>query len=263
MEELISKRGFICDMDGVLYRGNKLLPGVPEFIDWLEDNNKKYLFLTNESRLTPEDLSEKMHRLGVEVDPSHFYTSALETARFLSRQAPGCKAFVIGEHGMIQALEDAGITIDDKEPDYVIISMCKDYNVKMITKAINLVNAGARLIGTNCDLVNPEENGVAPDCRALIAPVEMVTKKYVYYTGKPNPLMIRSAIKRLGLHTEDIAIIGDRMDTDIIAGIQSGLDPVLVLSGVTDMEECSKYPYKPRLILNGVGDIPKCSEKIW
>lgn len=259
MEQLLNKKGFICDMDGVIYHGNRLLPGVSEFLNWLNENNKSYLFLTNSGQYTPRELQQKLKRMGLDVDESRFYTSALATAQFLNSQAPGCSVYVMGEHGILNALYEVGITYNDVDPDYVVVGESSGYSLEMITKAIRLVNAGAKLIGTNYDLTGPTENGIAPACRALLAPIELATGKQAYYVGKPNPLMMRTGLKMLGVHSEEAAIIGDRMDTDIVAGIESGLDTVLVLSGVTSREDLQKFPYQPRLVLNGVGDIPcKC-----
>ncbi len=255
MDNLRKKKGFICDMDGVIYHGNRLLPGVAEFMDWLKANDKNFLFLTNSGKYTPRELQEKLARMGLDVDESHFYTSALATANFLKTQAPGCSAYIMGEHGIHNALYDAGITYNDVNPDYVVVGEPSGYSIDMITRAIHMVNAGSKLIGTNYDLSGPTETGIAPACRALLAPIEMVTGKQAYYVGKPNPLMMRTGLRMLGVHSEEAAIIGDRMDTDIVAGIESGLDTVLVLSGVTTEEECRRYPYRPRLILKGVGDI--------
>ncbi len=259
METLRSKKGFICDMDGVIYHGNRLLPGVAEFLNWLKENNKNFLFLTNSGQYTPKELQQKLARMGLEVDESHFYTSALATAQFLNSQAPGCSAYVMGEHGTHNALYEVGITYNDVDPDYVVVGETSAYSLDMITKAIRLVNAGAKLIGTNYDLTGPTETGIAPACRALLAPIELATGKQASYVGKPNPLMMRTGLRMLGVHSEDAAIIGDRMDTDIVAGIESGLDTVLVLSGVTAREDCNNYPYRPRLILNGVGEIAAAS----
>ncbi len=262
MKELLNKKGFICDMDGVIYHGNRLLPGVPEFFEWLKANQKKFLFLTNSGQYTPKELKQKLARMGLDVEESNFYTSALATAHFLNNQAPGCSAYVMGEHGILNALYDVGITYNDVNPDYVVVGEASGYGLEMITKAIRLVQGGAKLIGTNYDLTGPAESGIIPACRALLAPIELATGKQAYYMGKPNPLMMRTGLKLLGVHSEETAIIGDRMDTDIVAGIESGLDTVLVLSGVTSREECLKFPYRPRLILNGVGDIPAAAENM-
>ena len=257
METLRSKKGFICDMDGVIYHGNKLLPGVKEFVDWLYREEKNFLFLTNSSERSPKELQIKLARMGLEVDESHFYTSALATAKFISSQAPGCSAYVIGGAGLVTALHDAGITMNDVDPDYVIIGEGNTYNYENILKAVKLVMKGAKLIGTNSDLTGPAEDGIIPACRAMISPIEMATGQKAYFVGKPNPLMMRTGLRILGVHSEDAVMIGDRMDTDIVAGIETGLDTVLVLSGVTDQNEIKKFPYRPRLVLNGVGDIPE------
>ena len=257
MEILRSKKGFICDMDGVIYHGNKLLPGVKEFVDWLYREEKNFLFLTNSSERSPKELQIKLARMGLEVDESHFYTSALATAKFISSQAPGCSAYVIGGAGLVTALHDAGITMNDVDPDYVIIGEGNTYNYENILKAVKLVMRGAKLIGTNSDLTGPAEDGIIPACRAMISPIEMATGQKAYFVGKPNPLMMRTGLRILGVHSEDAVMIGDRMDTDIVAGIETGLDTVLVLSGVTDQNEIKKFPYRPRLVLNGVGDIPQ------
>ena len=256
MEELRKKKGFICDMDGVIYHGNRLLPGVSEFVDWLYREDKHFLFLTNSSERSPEELQQKLKRMGLDVDASHFYTSALATAKFISSQAPGCSAYVIGGAGLIMALHDAGITMNDVDPDYVIIGEGNSYNYENILKAVRLVNNGAKLIGTNSDLTGPTEDGIVPACRAMIAPIEMASGKTAYFVGKPNPLMMRTGLRILGVHSAAAAMIGDRMDTDMVAGIETGLDTVLVLSGVTSKEDINKFPYRPRLVLSGVGDIP-------
>jgi len=260
MDRLRQKSGFICDMDGVIYHGNRILPGVREFVDWLQKENKHFLFLTNSNHSTPRELQQKLARMGLDVDESHFYTSALATANFLKLQAPGCSAYAVGDHGLQNALFAAGITINDVDPDYVVIGESQSFSYDNIVNAVRLVNKGAKLIGTNSDLTGPTENGIVPGCRALISPIEMATGKKAYFVGKPNPLMMRTGLRLLGVHSEDAVMIGDRMDTDIVAGIESGLDTVLVLSGVTSREDIANYPYSPRLVLNGVGDIPAFAE---
>ena len=257
MDALRKRDGFICDMDGVIYHGNKLLPGVAEFVQWLTDNHKHYLFLTNSSQYTPKELQQKLGRMGLDVDESHFYTSALATAHFLNSQSPGCSAYVVGEHGVLNALYDQGITYNDVDPDYVVVGESSAFNLEQITKAIRLVNAGAKLVGTNYDLTCPTESGIVPACRALVAPIELATGRNAYFVGKPNPLMMRTGLRMLGVHSENAAMIGDRMDTDIVGGIEAGMDTVLVLSGISTRETCAEYPYRPRLILDGVGDIAR------
>ena len=249
-------KGFICDMYGVLYHGNRLLPGAGEFISWLQREQKEFLFLTNNSGSTPRELQQKLARMGLEVSQEHFYTSALATAAFLKEQAPGCSAYVIGEAGLLNALYDAGITMNDVNPDYVVIGEGRTYSLDSLTRAVNLVLGGARLIGANSDVSGNIEWGIAPACRALIAPVEMATGKQAYFCGKPNPLMMRTGLRLLGCHSEEAVVIGDRMDTDIIAGTESGIDTVLVLSGVSDPDTPKGFAYQPTMILNGVGDIP-------
>lgn len=259
MEKLREKKGFIIDMDGVIYHGNRLLPGVKEFVEWLYAEKKNFLFLTNSSERSPIELQQKLKRMGLEVDESHFYTSALATAKFIAGQSPGCSAYVVGGAGLIMALHDEGITMNDVDPDYVVIGEGSSYNYESMVKAVRLTIKGAKLVGTNSDLTGPSEEGIIPACRAMMAPIEMASGKIAYFVGKPNPLMMRTGLRILGVHSEDAVMIGDRMDTDIVAGIESGLDTVLVLSGVTDRNEIKKYPYQPRLVLNGVGDIPPAS----
>ena len=200
MDQLRKKKGFICDMDGVIYHGNRLLPGVKEFVDWLYREEKNFLFLTNSSERSPKELQQKLRRMGLDVDESHFYTSALATARFVSSQAPGCSAYVIGGAGLIMALHDEGITMNDVDPDYVIIGEGNSYNYENILRAVRLVLKGAKLIGTNSDLTGPSEDGIIPACRAMIAPIEMATGQNAYFVGKPNPLMMRTGLRILGVH---------------------------------------------------------------
>ena len=255
LEELRGKKGFICDMDGVIYHGNRLLPGVKEFVEWLIQADKRFLFLTNSSERSPRELQQKLARMGLEVSEDHFYTSALATAAFLKTQAPGCSAYVIGAPGLLNALYDVGITMNDVDPDYVIAGETTGYNYETIIKAVGYVQRGARLIATNSDLTGPSERGIIPACRALVAPIELATGKCAYYVGKPNPLMMRTGLRLRGGHSTEAGMVGDRMDTDIVAGVETGLDTVLVLSGCTTREEVENYAYRPHYILDGVGDI--------
>ena len=256
------KKGFICDMDGVIYHGNKVLPGVAEFVQWLHEEKKEYLFLTNNSGYTPKELQQKLARMGLDVSEDHFYTSALATAAFLKNQAPGCSAYVIGEAGLYNALYEAGITMNDVNPDYVVLGEGKSYSLDTITKATNLVLNGAKLIGANSDVSGPIENGISPACGALVAPIEIATGKKAYFCGKPNPLMMRTGLRLLGCHSGEAVIVGDRMDTDIVAGTESGVSTVLVLSGVSTMETLKTYAYQPTVVLNGVGEIVKAAKGI-
>jgi NagD protein len=255
LDAIRSKRAFIIDMDGVIYHGNWLLRGVPEFVDWLDANDKAFLFLTNSSERSPVELSQKLSRLGILVDPEHFYTSALATASFLASQKPGGSVFVIGEPGLIQALYDAGFTMNNVNPDYVVVGESRGYGLESLETAVRLVLGGARLIGTNPDLTGPTENGIVPACGALVAPIELATETKAYFVGKPNPLMMRHGLRRLNAKREETAIIGDRMDTDIVSGIESEIETVLVLSGVTKLEDIRKFPYQPKHVLEGVFEI--------
>lgn len=250
-----AKKGFICDMDGVIYHGNRILPGVAEFIEWLHQEDKQYLFLTNNSGYTPRELQQKLARMGLDVPQEHFYTSALATAAFLKEQAPGCSVFAIGEAGLLNALYDAGITMNDVNPDYVVVGEGRAYSLDTLTRATNLVLGGAKMIGANSDVSGPIENGIAPACRALIAPIEMATGTEAYFCGKPNPLMMRTGLRLLSCHSAEAVMVGDRMDTDVVSGLESGMSTVLVLSGVSTRETLKTYAYRPSVVLEGVGDI--------
>ena len=257
MDAILNKRGFICDMDGVIYHGSKILDGVADFVNWMIDSDKKFIFLTNSPERTPHELSMKLERMGLSVAPDHFYTSAMATAEFLYSQMPGCTAYVIGEAALSKALYDKGIYMNDVDPDYVVLGETRTYGFEKIERAIALVNRGAKLIGANPETIGMTEKGVMPATGSLIAPIEIATGKKAYFVGKPNPVMLRHGMRMLDCHSADVAFIGDRMDTDIIAGIESNVDTILVLSGVTAKEDIDNYPYRPKYILNGVGDIVK------
>lgn len=255
LEELRSKAAFLCDMDGVIYHGGIVIPGAKEFIDWLKKENKKYLFLTNGSGKSPRELSEKLARLGLDVSEDHFFTSAQATASFLAGQCPGGSVYAIGEPGLLNALYDAGFSMNSHDPDFVVFGKTTNLSYAEIERAVLLVQRGAGLIGTNSDVTDPGEEGIVPACRALISPIEMTTGKKAYYIGKPNPLMMRHALKQLEVSRRDAAIIGDRMDTDIIAGIENEMDTVLVLSGVSTADTVRDFAYRPKYILEDVGKI--------
>ena len=193
--------------------------------------------------------------MGLDVPEHHFYTSALATAAFLKEQSPGCSVYAIGEAGLLNALYEAGCTMNDVNPDYVVVGEGRTYSLDTLTKATNLVLGGAKLIGANSDLTGPIENGIAPACRALIAPIEMATGTQAYFCGKPNPLMMRTGLKLLGCHSAEAVMVGDRMDTDIISGLETGMSTVLVLSGISTLETLNTYAYRPTMVLDGVGDI--------
>jgi NagD protein len=256
LEQIRGTKAFLIDMDGVIYHGNRLLKGAAELVEWLEKAGKSYLFLTNSSERSPIELSQKLARLGIEAAPEHFYTSALATASFLANQMPGGSAYVIGEPGLIQALYDGGLTMNNVNADYVVVGEGRGYALESIEKAVRLVLAGARLIGTNPDLSGPAEDGLVPACGALVSPIELATGAKAYFVGKPNPLMMRHGLRRLNASREDTVIIGDRMDTDIVAGVESEIETVLVLSGVTTLDEIKHFPYRPQHILDGVFQIP-------
>jgi NagD protein len=238
IEQIKSMNGFIIDMDGVIYHGYKLLPGAKEFVDWLRISNKKFMFLTNSSERTPEELQEKLKRMGIEVDADKFFTSALATAMFLVSQKPKGTAYIIGDAGLINALYNVGYTMNSVDPDYVVVGESRTYNYEKIEHAVNLVLKGAKL-------------------RALIAPIELATGRTAYFVGKPNPLMMRKGLKKLNCTREETVIIGDRMDTDVLAGIETEIDTCLVLSGITTREEMKSFAYQPKYVLNGVIDIIK------
>jgi NagD protein len=248
-------KNYLIDMDGVLVKGRTLIPGADLFIERLLACNIKFLILTNNPLYTQRDLEHRLNTIGLKVPAEKIFTSAIATARFLQSQNPNGKAFVIGESGLTQALHEVGYVQTDLNPDYVVLGEVNNYNFEMITKAVRLVKDGAMFIATNPDSTGPLEAGIVPATGALAALIEKATNRAPFFVGKPNPLMIRSAIRYLGVHSEDTIMIGDRMDTDIVAGVMSGLDTILVLSGVSRAEDVAKYPYRPTQILNSVADI--------
>lgn len=257
MEFLKEKKAFICDMDGVIYHGNKILDGVKEFVDWLFKNNKKFLFLTNSGSKTPRELREKLLRMGLDIPEKNFYTSALATAAFLEKQKPGGSAYVIGDAGLLNALYNAGYSINEINPDYVVVSETSNFSIPTLHKAVELVINGAKLIGTNPDVSDPSEYGIIPATGSLISPIELTTGCKAYFLGKPNPLMMRTALRILESRREDTVIIGDRMETDIIAGLESEITTVLVLSGVTSKNDLKKFAFYPDYVLENVGEFAK------
>lgn len=260
-ERLGNIRGIISDMDGVIYHGNRLLPGAREFVAWLNATEKSFVFLTNSSERSRRELKDKLARLGVDVPLDNFYTSALATAGFLQAQNPGGSAYVVGEAGLINALYDAGYTMNDVDPDYVVIGETRSYSFEKIEKAINLVINGAKLIGTNPDLTGPMENGIVPACGALIQPIALATGVTPYFVGKPNPLMMRQALRRIECRREESVIVGDRMDTDIVAGLESEISTILVLTGVTAPEDIESFAYRPHYVVEGVGRLPEITSR--
>ncbi|WP_406696021.1 HAD-IIA family hydrolase [Singulisphaera sp. Ch08] len=247
---------YIVDMDGVIYHGHRLIPGVLDFLEKLRRGGHKFLFLTNNSQWTPRDLCHRLGQLGVDVDESSFHTSALATADFLHQQKPGGTAYVIGGAGLTHALYSVGYTLTESKPDYVVVGDTRSYDFEKIERATRLIVGGARFVATNLDLTGPSEQGIQPACGALVAPIELATGRKPYFVGKPNPLMMRTALRKLEAHSADSFMVGDRMDTDILAGTEAGMRTILVLSGVSSRETVEQYPFRPTLIFENVGEIP-------
>jgi NagD protein len=248
-------KNYLIDMDGVLVKGNTLIPGAKEFIERLLSCNVKFLILTNNPLYTQRDLEHRLNSIGLMVPADLIFTSAIATARFLQSQKPNGTAFVIGETGLTQALHEVGYVQTDIRPDYVVLGEVNTYNFETVARAIRLINDGAMFIATNPDATGPTEHGIVPATGSMAALIEKATGKPPFFVGKPNPLMMRSAIRYLGVHSEDTIMVGDRMDTDIVAGVMSGLDTILVLSGVSKPEDVLRFPYRPTQILNSVADI--------
>ncbi|MGO8950804.1 MAG: HAD-IIA family hydrolase [Ktedonobacterales bacterium] len=253
--ETVEAEAYLMDMDGVLVRGAQVIPGAVEFIARLRAQEKPFLILTNNSLYTPRDLQARLAHTGLDVPPEALYTSALATAQFLHRQCPGGTAYVIGEAGLTTALHDVNYVLSDQDPDYVVLGETHSYSFQRLAQAIRLVAAGARFIATNPDVVGPAEEGLVPATGAVAALVAEATGVRPYFVGKPNPLMIRSALRQIGAHSETAVMIGDRMDTDIVAGTEAGMQTVLVLSGVTRPEQVERFPYRPTMVLESVACI--------
>ncbi len=251
----MNPKNFLIDMDGVLIKGNTMIPGANQFIERLRAAGSKFLVLTNNSKYTPRDLSYHLNTIGLEIPTESIFTSALATARFLQSQRPEGKAYVIGESGLTTALHDLGYIITDHQPDYVVLGETDTLNQETFTKAIRLVAEGARFIATNPDASGPSEKGIVPGAGALASLIETASGKKAFYVGKPNPLMMRTALNYLGTHSENTIMVGDRMDTDMVAGVQTGMETILVLSGITKKEDVNLYPYVPSHIVNSVAEI--------
>ena len=250
-----ARRNFIIDMDGVLVRGKVPIPGASEFIQRLTELELEFLVLTNNPLYTPRDLAHRLQTIDLEIPAERIFTSAMATARFLQGQRPNGTAYVIGESGLTEAIHHAGYVITDIQPDYVVLGETHTYNIAMITKGIRLIVDGARFIATNPDTSGPSEQGIVPACGAMAALMEKASGKVPFFVGKPNPLMMRTALNYLNVHPEKTVMVGDRMDTDIVAGVESGMRTVLVLSGVTGREDVERFPYRPTTILDSVADI--------
>lgn len=246
---------WLMDMDGVLVREEHPIPGAAEFLAVLREREIPFLVLTNNSIYTARDLSARLLRSGLEVPEEAIWTSALATGRFLADQRPNGSAFVIGESGLTTALHAAGYTLTERDPDYVVLGETRTYSFERITLAIRLISAGARFIATNPDNIGPSPHGPLPATGSVAALISRATGVDPYFVGKPNPLMMRSALNAIDAHSEHTAMIGDRMDTDIVAGIEAGLETILVLTGVTQDGETERYPYRPSRIVESVADL--------
>ncbi len=246
---------WLTDMDGVLVHEERAIPGAAEFIAHLREREMPFLVLTNNSIYTPRDLAARLRRSGIDVPEERIWTSALATARFLDDQRPGGSAFVIGESGLTTALHNAGYTLTERDPDYVVLGETRTYSFERITLAIRLVAAGARFIATNPDPSGPSPEGPMPATGAVAALISRATDIAPYYIGKPNPLMMRSALNAIDAHSESAAMIGDRMDTDVVSGMEAGMHTVLVLTGSTTRAEAERHPFRPSRIVESIADL--------
>jgi NagD protein len=248
-------KNYLIDMDGVLVNGSTVIAGAEKFIGRLKECGIPFLVLTNNPKYTPGDLAHRLQAIGLNVPAERIFTSAMATARFLHSQRPNGTALVIGESGLTEPIHAAGYVITTLNPDYVVLGETYSYDLDRVTQAIRLIAAGARFIATNPDPSGPGEGGLVPACGAMAALIERATGVSPFFVGKPNPLMIRTALNYLDVHSEDTIMVGDRMDTDIVAGVEAGLETILVLSGVTRRENVARFPYQPTRICDSVGDI--------
>jgi 5'-nucleotidase len=246
---------WLMDMDGVLVREHTIVPGADRFIARLRERDQPFLVLTNNSMYTPRDLAARLLATGLEVPEERIWTSAMATARFLDDQRPQGTAFVVGETGLTTALHASGYTLTDQNPDYVVLGETRTYSFEHISRAIRLVAAGARFIATNPDPIGPTPDGPLPATGAVAALVSRATGVEPYFVGKPNPLMMRSALNAIDAHSESSAMVGDRMDTDIVSGLEAGMHTVLVLTGITSRDEAERYPYRPSRIVDSIADL--------
>ncbi len=249
------KKNFLIDMDGVLVHGSKMIPGADKFIESLRAENRKFAILTNNSKYTTRDLAHRLKQSGLDISEDNIFTSAIATAEFLNNQRPNGTAFVIGEVGLTEAIHSQGFIQTSFHPDFVVLGETYSYNLDQITKATQLISEGARFIATNPDPSGPSESGIVPATGAMAALIEKVTGKSAFFVGKPNPLMMRTALNHFDMHSEDTYMVGDRMDTDVLAGISAGMETILVLSGSTKLEDIDKYPYHPKMVYESVAGI--------
>jgi NagD protein len=255
MPNLSDASSWMCDMDGVLVHEGVLVPGADRFVATLLRLGRKFLVLTNNSMYTPRDLSARLAVSGLELPEQSLWTSALATAGFLQAQRPGGTAFVIGEAGLTTALHDVGYVLTDRDPDYVVLGETRTYSFSAIAQAIRLIDAGARFIATNPDATGPSPEGPLPATGSVAAMISHATGVAPYFVGKPNPLMMREGLNAINAHSESTVMVGDRMDTDVVAGIEAGLTTVLVLSGITQADEIDRFPYRPSRVVESVADL--------
>jgi NagD protein len=248
-------RNYLIDMDGVLISGQAMIPDADRFLARLQARGAKYVVLTNNSRYTPGDLAHRLHAIGLDIPAERIFTSAIATARFMRAQHPKGTAYVVGESGLTEAIHQAGYVITDHNPDYVVLGEAPHYTMEALTSAVRLVMAGAHFIVTNPDPSGPGEGGLVPACGAVAALVERASGVSPFFVGKPNPLMMRTALNYMGVHSENTVMVGDRMDTDIVAGVLAGIETILVLSGVTDRAAVARYPYQPTHVVESVAEI--------
>lgn len=246
---------WLTDMDGVLMHEGVPIPGADAFIKRLRDSGKPFLVLTNNSIYTARDLHARLNRIGLEVPVENIWTSALATAKFLDSQHPGGTAYVIGEAGLTTALHDVGYVMTDHEPEFVILGETRTYSFEALTKAIRLIDNGARFIATNPDNTGPSPQGALPATGSVAALITKATGKEPYFVGKPNPLMMRTGLNVIGAHSEGSAMIGDRMDTDVLAGLEAGMQTFLVLTGLTTAGDIERYPYRPTEVVDSIADL--------
>jgi len=246
---------WLTDMDGVLVHEGRAIPGAVEFIGRLRASGKPFLVLTNNSIYTPRDLAARLARMGIDVPEQAIWTSALATAQFLDDQRPGGTAYAIGEAGLTTALHAIGYVLTDHEPDYVVLGETRTYSFEAITQAIRAINDGARFIATNPDPTGPSSEGALPACGSVAALISKATGIDPYFVGKPNPMMMRSALNAITAHSETTAMIGDRMDTDVLCGLEAGLQTILVLTGIATRGDIGRYPYRPSRILESIADL--------
>jgi len=246
---------WLTDMDGVLVHEGRALPGAAGFLQRLVERERRFLVLTNNSTYTPRDLAARLERWGLHVPEEAIWTSALATAAFLHDQAPGGSAYVVGEAGLTTALHEVGYTLTDTAPDYVVLGETRTYSFEAITRAIRLIDGGARFIATNPDATGPSPEGPLPATGAVAAMVTRATGAAPYFVGKPNPMMFRSAMNRIHAHSESTVMVGDRMDTDVVAGMEAGLQTILVLTGSTRASDVGRFPYRPTVVLDSISDV--------